>query len=78
MEAHERENHYLKELVHRLPCTVQSKADSTVKCYLQDGKGGKLFLGKTGKIRTSSGTNASRIIFTGLNEGLLGEEFCSS
>ena len=61
------ENPYLKELVHRLPCTTQSKADSTVKCYLQDDKGGKLFVGKTGKIRTSIGTNARRIIFTALN-----------
>ena len=55
MEADERENPYLKELVHRLLCTVQSKADSTVKGNLQDGKGGKLFFGKTGKIRTSRG-----------------------
>ena len=67
METDERENPYLKELVHRLPCTVQSKADSTVKGYLQDGKSGKLFFGKTGKIRTSSGTNARKIIFTGLD-----------
>ena len=61
------ENPYLKELFHQLPCTVQSKADSTVKCYLQDGNGEKLFFGKTEKIRTCSGTNARRIIFTGLN-----------
>ena len=67
MEADERENPYLKELVHRLPCTVQSKADSTVKGYLQDGKSGKLFFGKPGKIRTSSGTNVRRIMFTGLD-----------
>ena len=59
------ENPYLKELVDRLPCTVlQSEADSTVKCYCS---GGKLFFGKTGKIRTSSRTNARSIIFTGLN-----------
>ena len=69
MEADERENPYLKdlELVHRLPCTVQSKADSTVKGYLQDGKSGQLFFAKPGKIRTSSGTNARRVIFTGLD-----------
>ena len=67
MEADARENPYLKELVHRLPCTVQSKADSTEKGYLQDDKSGKLFFGKPGKIRTSNGTNARRIIFTGLD-----------
>ena len=67
MESDERENPYLKEPVHRLACTVQSKADSTVKGYLQDGKSGKLFFGKPGKIQTSSGINARRIIFTGLD-----------
>ena len=67
MESDARENPYLKELVHRLHCTVQSKADSTGKGHLQDGKSGKLFFGKPGKIRTSNGTNARRIIFTGLD-----------
>ena len=67
METDERENPYLKEPVHRLPCTVQFKAESTGKCYPQDGKSGKLFFGKPGKMRTSSGTNARRIIFTGLD-----------
>ena len=43
------------------------KADSTGKGYLQDDKSGKLFFEKPGKIRTSNGTNACRIIFTGLD-----------
>ena len=43
------ENPYLKELVHQLPCTVQSKVDSTVKYYLQDGKGKNCSLEKLGK-----------------------------